>query len=103
MACFQGKYIGLTFEPLLLFLLGIANYRKIQERDLFWQRFRYAALGILTIIIIIFIIILSMINKRPSMESHIINIQHLNEQSTSTITTLPQQGSSKGKRKGRNT
>ncbi|CAF1075411.1 unnamed protein product [Adineta ricciae] len=82
-------------------MFRITNYRKIQERDLFWQQFRYVALGILTIAIIIFIIILSMINKRPNIDSHIINIQHLNEQSTSTKTVLLQQKSSKGKRKRR--
>ncbi|UJR31722.1 hypothetical protein I4U23_019202 [Adineta vaga] len=70
-------------------VFGISNYRKIQERDLFWQRFRYSIFGFITIGVIILIIILSMTKKQStSSSSHIIDIRHSNEQTTSVTTVL---------------
>ncbi|CAF0724980.1 unnamed protein product [Adineta steineri] len=76
-------------------VFGITNYRKTQERDIFWQRFRYSAFGILTIGIIILIIILSMTSKRSIPSSQIIDIRYLNQDlsnkniaSTTVLTTF---------------
>jgi hypothetical protein len=59
--------------------IGITNYRKSQERDLFWRRFQYVAFGAITIGIIIILIILSMTNKRPISSPQIIDIRHSNQ------------------------
>ncbi len=62
-----------------LVFIGITNYRKTQERDLFWRRFQYIAFGAITIGVIILLIILSMISKRPASSSQIIDIRHSNQ------------------------
>jgi len=59
--------------------IGITNYRKTQQRDLFWRRFQYSAFGAITIGIIILIIILSMTNKRPMPSTQVIDIKHSNQ------------------------
>ncbi len=65
--------------------IGITNYRKTQQRDLFWRRFQYSAFGAITIGIIILIIILSMTNKRPMPSTQVIDIKHSNQDITSTM------------------
>ena len=55
--------------------IGITNYRRTQERDLFWRRFRYAIVGIVTIGLILLLIILSIISKRASSPSQSIDIR----------------------------
>jgi hypothetical protein len=59
--------------------IGITNYRKTQERDVFWRRFQYTAFGAITIGVIILLIILSMTSKRPASSSQIIDIRHSNQ------------------------
>jgi ABC-type lipoprotein release transport system permease subunit len=59
--------------------IGITNYRKTQQRDIFWRRFQYSAFGVITLGVIILIIILSMTNKRPMPSTQVIDIKHSNQ------------------------
>ena len=62
----------------VVMLLGITNYRKNQERDLFWRRFQYTAFGVITIGVIILLIILSMTSKRSTTSSQILDVRYSN-------------------------
>jgi hypothetical protein len=75
----------LLFTINSIYILGITNYRKTQERDIFWRRFRYTAFGAITIGIIILLIILSMTNKRSESSPQIIDIRHSNGDISSTM------------------
>ena len=81
---------GSKYSIIFLIRLGITNYRKTQERDLFWRRLRYGALGAVTLCLIILLIILSMISKRPASSAQVIDIRHSNvelpkQETTSTV------------------
>ena len=81
---------GSEYSTIFLIRLGITNYRKTQERDLFWRRLRYGALGAVTLCLIVLLIILSMISKRPASSAQVIDIRHSNvdlpkQETTSTV------------------
>ncbi|CAF4169161.1 unnamed protein product [Rotaria sordida] len=63
-------------------VFGITNYRKTQERDLLWRRLRYVAFGTITIGIIILLVILSMISRRSASSSQVIDVRHINDESS---------------------
>jgi hypothetical protein len=69
----------IKFIQINLIFIGITNYRKTQERDLFWRRFQYTAFGAITIGVIILLIILSITSKRSASSSQIIDIRHSNQ------------------------
>lgn len=77
--------------------IGITNYRRTQERDLFWRRFRYGIIGTVTICLIILLIILSVISKRTSPPSQTIDIR-LSQADLSTPSQLLVLTSNKSKR-----